>query len=141
VVWDRPYVRRRDRPHEFWSVYRDPLGTAVLGTAEGFTLIWVWSTLFTLRQHTLLREDKRVQSFLPQLIDIQRQLSIDWHPRLGISRLQLDLRKFTRNHVHDPRNVGHAGASSFCLKVCGWTSLLDFDYNHTTRCRRIDLTS
>src|SRR5665213_861793 len=45
VVWDRPYVRRPDGPRDIWSVYRDPLGTA-----EGFTLIWVWSTLLTLRQ-------------------------------------------------------------------------------------------
>jgi transposase len=45
VVWDRPYVRRPDGPRDIWSVYRDPLGTA-----EGFTLIWVWSNLLTLRQ-------------------------------------------------------------------------------------------
>ena len=45
VVWDRPYVRHPDGPRDIWSVYRDPLGSA-----EGFTLTWVWSHLLTLRQ-------------------------------------------------------------------------------------------
>ncbi len=45
LVWDRPSVRRPDGPRDIWSVYRDPIGSA-----EGFTIIWVWSTLLTLRQ-------------------------------------------------------------------------------------------
>ncbi len=38
-------MHRPDGPRDIWSVFRDPLGTA-----EGLTLIWVWSTLLTLRQ-------------------------------------------------------------------------------------------
>jgi transposase len=45
LVWDRPHPRYHDGPRDRWSVYRDPLGSR-----EGWSLVWVWSTLLTLHQ-------------------------------------------------------------------------------------------
>jgi transposase len=45
LVWDRPHPRHHDGPRDRWSVYR-----AALGSREGWSLVWVWSTLLTLHQ-------------------------------------------------------------------------------------------
>jgi transposase len=45
LVWDRSHPRYRNGPRDRWSVYRDPLGSR-----EGWSLVWVWSTLLTLHQ-------------------------------------------------------------------------------------------
>lgn len=46
LVWDRPHPRHSScGPRDRWLVYRDPLGSR-----EGWSLIWVWSTLLTLHQ-------------------------------------------------------------------------------------------
>jgi transposase len=47
LVWDRPHPRYHDGPRDRWSVYRDPLGSR-----EGWSLVWVWSTLLTLHQQS-----------------------------------------------------------------------------------------
>jgi transposase len=45
LVWDRPHPRYQDGPRDRWSVYPAPLGSR-----EGWSLVWVWSTLLTLHQ-------------------------------------------------------------------------------------------
>ncbi|HEY1874377.1 MAG TPA: IS1634 family transposase [Steroidobacteraceae bacterium] len=46
LVWDRPHPRHSSTgPRDRWLVYRDPLGSR-----EGWSLLWVWSTLLTLHQ-------------------------------------------------------------------------------------------
>jgi transposase len=47
LVWDRPHPRCQDGPRDRWSVYADPLGSR-----EGWSLVWVWSTLLTLHQQS-----------------------------------------------------------------------------------------
>ena len=44
-VWDRDNPRHRDGPRDVWHVYRAPLPSA-----EVCLVVWVWSTLLTLRQ-------------------------------------------------------------------------------------------
>ena len=44
-VWDRPHLRYADGPRDRWFVYSAPLPSA-----EGWTVVWIWSTLLTLRQ-------------------------------------------------------------------------------------------
>ena len=48
-VWDRPNPRYREGPRDRWFVYRAPLLSA-----ETWSVVWVWSSLLTLRQ-----EDRR----------------------------------------------------------------------------------
>jgi hypothetical protein len=47
LVCDRPHPRYHDGPCDRWSVYRDPLGSR-----EGWSRVWVWSTLLTLHQQS-----------------------------------------------------------------------------------------
>ena len=67
VVWDRPNARRQDGARDVWSVYRDPLGTA-----EGFSLIWVWSTLLTLRQQA--RRHRNIATATEALTGLRRRI-------------------------------------------------------------------
>lgn len=66
-VWDRPAARRREGPRDVWSVYRDPLGSA-----EGFTIIWVWSTLLTLRQQA--RRHRNIATAIEALTALRRRI-------------------------------------------------------------------
>lgn len=68
LIWDRPHPRHSSTgPHDRWSVYRDPLGSR-----EGWSVIWVWSSLLTLhqqdRRHRLLAAATEALSSLRQRI-------------------------------------------------------------------------
>jgi transposase len=67
LVWDRPAARRLEGPRDVWSVYRDPLGSA-----EGFTIIWVWSTLLTLRQQA--RRHRNIATAIEALTALRRRI-------------------------------------------------------------------
>jgi transposase len=67
LVWDRPSARRRDGPRDVWSVYCDPIGSA-----EGFSITWVWSTLLTLRQQT--RRHRHIATALEALTGLRRRI-------------------------------------------------------------------
>ena len=45
LIWDRPNARAHDAPRDRWYIYKVPLPSA-----EVWTVVWVWSTLLTLRQ-------------------------------------------------------------------------------------------
>ena len=49
-VWERPNPRRLDGPPDCWYVYRAPLLSA-----EVCVIVWVWSSLLTLRQEARRR--------------------------------------------------------------------------------------
>jgi len=49
-VWERPNPRRQDGPPDCWYVYRAPLLSA-----EVCVVVWVWSSLLTLRQEARRR--------------------------------------------------------------------------------------
>lgn len=51
-VWDRPNPRHADGPRDCWYVYR-----AELLSAEVCSVIWVWSSLLTLRQEARRRRN------------------------------------------------------------------------------------
>jgi transposase len=67
LVWDRPSVRHSNGPRDVWSVYRDPVGSA-----EGFAIIWVWSTLLTLRQQA--RRHRNVATAIEALTALKRRI-------------------------------------------------------------------
>jgi len=67
LVWDRPSVRHRYGPRDVWSVYRDPVGSA-----EGFVIIWVWSTLLTLRQQA--RRHRNIATAIEALTALRRRI-------------------------------------------------------------------
>jgi transposase len=51
-VWERPNPRRQDGPPDCWHVYRAPLLSA-----EVCVVVWVWSSLLTLRQQAHRRSN------------------------------------------------------------------------------------
>jgi transposase len=52
LVWDRDNPRRSDGPRDCWYVYRAPLLSA-----EVCVVVWVWSSLLTLRQEARRRSN------------------------------------------------------------------------------------
>lgn len=51
-VWDRPNQRHADGPRDCWYAYRAPLPSA-----EVCAVVWVWSSLLTLRQEARRRRN------------------------------------------------------------------------------------
>jgi transposase len=52
LIWDRPNARERHGPRDRWYLYKAPLPSA-----EVWTVVWVWSTLLTLRQEARRRRN------------------------------------------------------------------------------------
>jgi transposase len=82
LVWDRPHPRYHDGPRDRWSVYRDPLGSR-----EGWSLVWVWSALLTLRQQS--RRHRNLAAATEALTSL-RQRVLSARARLrGATRIDL----------------------------------------------------
>ena len=67
-VWDRPNPRYSDGPRDRWYVYR-----AALPSAEVWSIVWVWSTLLTLRQEARRRRD--IAAATEELNDLRQRLA------------------------------------------------------------------
>jgi hypothetical protein len=66
-VWDRPHPRYADGPRDRWLVYRPPLPSA-----EGWSVVWVWSTLLTLRQEA--RRQRNMAAASEELTNLRERL-------------------------------------------------------------------
>ena len=126
LVWDRPNPRYSDGPRDRWYVYR-----AQLPSMEAWSIVWVWSTLLTLRQHARrLRniaaavEDfeqlrQRLASSKARLrgapeIDLQIKLTLDKH---HVGRY-LKVRRIVREeHVFKQARRGRPGPNTAYRKV------------------------
>jgi transposase len=125
-VWDRPNPRYSDGPRDRWYVYR-----AQLPSMEAWSIVWVWSTLLTLRQHARrLRniaaavEDfeqlrQRLASSKTRLrgapeIDMQIKLTLDKH---HVGRY-LKVRRIVREeHVFKQTRRGRPGPNTAYRKL------------------------
>jgi transposase len=67
-VWDRPNPRYSDGPRDRWYVFR-----AALPSAEVWSIVWVWSTLLTLRQEARRRRD--IAAATEELNDLRERLA------------------------------------------------------------------
>jgi transposase len=67
-VWDRPHLRYADGPRDRWFVYSAPLPSA-----EGWTVVWIWSTLLTLRQEA--RRQRNVAAANEELAELRERLA------------------------------------------------------------------
>jgi transposase len=67
-VWDRPNPRYRDGPRDVWSVYRAPLPSA-----EAWSVIWVWSSLLTLRQEA--RRRRNIAAAIDELQQLRERIA------------------------------------------------------------------
>ena len=67
-VWDRPNPRHADGPRDGWYVYR-----AELLSAEVCSVVWVWSSLLTLRQEA--RRRRNIAAATEQLKLVRQRLA------------------------------------------------------------------
>lgn len=94
LIWDRPHPRHRHSgARDRWSVYRDPLGSR-----EGGSLIWVWSTLLTLHQQE--RRHRNLAAATEALTTLRARL-VSARTRLrGAARIDLAVEQILeRYHV------------------------------------------
>jgi transposase len=91
LIWDRPSVRRPEGARDIWSVYRDPLGSA-----EGFTIIWVWSTLLTLRQQA--RRHRNIATAIEALTALRRRILGPRSRVRGGPRIDLEVEIILEKH-------------------------------------------
>jgi len=67
-VWDRPNPRYNDGPRDRWFVYRAPLPSA-----EAWSIVWVWSTLLTLRQEA--RRQRNIAAATEEFQQLRNRLA------------------------------------------------------------------
>lgn len=84
-------MRHPDGPRDIWSVYRDPLGSA-----EGFTLTWVWSHLLTLRQQE--RRHRNI-ALATEALEALRERILGPRSRVrGGARIDLEIEMILEQH-------------------------------------------
>jgi transposase len=76
LVWDRPHPRHADGPRDRWFVFRAPLPTG-----EGWRVVWVWSTLLTLRQEA--RRKRNMAAASEELNELRERIG---RPRTRLRR-------------------------------------------------------
>jgi transposase len=126
LVWDRPNPRYSDGPRDCWYVHRAPLPSM-----EAWSIVWVWSTLLTLRQHArrlrniaaaiedFERLRQRLASSKTRLrgapeIDMQIKLTLDKH---HVGRY-LTVRRIVREeHVFKQTRRGRPGPGTAYRKI------------------------
>jgi transposase len=67
-VWDRDNPRYAGGPRDVWHVYRAPLPSA-----EVFLVVWVWSTLLTLRQAA--RRRSKIAAATEDLVELRERIA------------------------------------------------------------------
>jgi transposase len=126
LVWDRPNPRYSDGPRDCWYVHRAPLPSM-----EAWSIVWVWSTLLTLRQQAprlrniaaaseeLERLRQRLASSKTRLrgapeIDIQIKLILDKH---HVGRYLKVRRVVAEEHAFKQTRRGRPGPDTAYRKV------------------------
>jgi len=126
IVWDRPNPRYSDGPRDLWSVYRAPLPSA-----QAWSVVWVWSSLLTLRQEARRRRNiAAATEALEQLkerlagakarlrgaaeIDAQVQSILDGH---FVGRYVLVSRTVREEHIFRQTKRGRPGPKTGYRKI------------------------
>src|SRR5215813_12095684 len=92
-VWDRPNPRYSDGPRDRWYVYRAPLLSA-----EVWPVVWVWSTLLTLRQAARRRRD--IAAATEELNELRERLAGAKTRLRGAPEIDLQIKMILdRHHV------------------------------------------
>jgi len=126
LVWDRPNPRYSDGPRDRWYVHR-----AALPSMEGWSIVWVWSTVLTLRQHArrlrniaaAVEEFERLRQRLASTktrlrgapeIDLQIKLIVDKH---HVGRYLKVRRVVREEHVFKQARRGRPGPDTAYRKI------------------------
>src|SRR5262252_4121404 len=125
-VWDRPHPRYADGPRDRWFVFRAPLPSA-----EGWTVVWVWSTLLTLRQES--RRKRNMAAAGEELTSLRERLAgprtrlrraadIDFHVKTILERhhvaryLKVE-RTVRQDHIFKQARRGRPGPNTAYRKI------------------------
>ncbi len=90
-VWDRPNPRFRDGPRDCWFVYRAPLPSA-----QAWSVIWVWSTLLTLRQEA--RRRRNIAAATEELKQLRERLAGAKTRLRGAADIDLQVKSILEKH-------------------------------------------
>src|SRR5215813_10759653 len=126
LVWDRPHPRYADGPRDRWLVFPAPLPSA-----EGWTVVWVWSTLLTLRQEA--RRQRNVAAASDELADLRERLvgprtrlrraaDIDFQVKTilekhHVARYMKVERTVREDHIYKQARRGRPGPSTIYRKI------------------------
>lgn len=92
LLWDRPHPRQRSTgPRDRWSVYRDPLPSR-----EGWSVIWVWSSLLTLHQQE--RRHRHLAASTEALSSLRARLLSSRSRLRGGARIDLAIEKILERY-------------------------------------------
>jgi len=125
-VWDRPHPRYADGPRDRWFV-----SPASLPSAEGWTVVWVWSTLLTLRQEA--RRKRNMAAASEELTNLRERLAgprtrlrraadIDFHVKTILERhhvaryLKVE-RTVRQDHIFKQARRGRPGPNTAYRKI------------------------
>jgi len=125
-VWDRPHPRYAYGPRDRWFV-----SSAPLPSAEGWTVVWVWSTLLTLRQEARRKRNMAMAS--EELTNLRERLAgprtrlrragdIDFHVKTILERhhvapyLKVE-RTVREDHIFKQARRGRPGPNTAYRKI------------------------
>ena len=83
-VWQRPNPRHADGPRDDWYVF-----SPEVPSAEAYPIVWVWSTLLTLKHG--YRRQKNVAAAIDRLVDIKRRLGAARARLRGAAQIDLEV--------------------------------------------------
>lgn len=91
LVWDRPNPRYADGPRDCWYVHR-----ATLPSMEAWSIVWVWSTLLTLRQHA--RRLRNIAAAIEELERLRQRLASSKTRLRGAPEIDLAVKLIVERH-------------------------------------------
>jgi transposase len=92
LIWDRPNARAHDGPRDRWYLYKAPLPSA-----EVWTVVWVWSTLLTLRQEA--RRRRNIVAAIEALSALRQRLAGPKTRRRSAAEIDLQVAQILE-HYH-----------------------------------------
>ncbi|TDN59124.1 hypothetical protein B0G77_8315 [Paraburkholderia sp. BL10I2N1] len=90
-VWDRPNPRHSDGPRDCWYVFRAPLPSA-----EAWPVVWVWSSLLTLRQEA--RRRRNIAAAMEEFQQLRARLAGSKTRLRGAAEIDLQIRMIQEKH-------------------------------------------
>jgi transposase len=91
LVWDRPNPRHSEGPRDCWYVYRAPLPSM-----EAWSIVWVWSTLLTLRQHA--RRLRNIAAAVEEFEHLRQRLASSKTRLRGAPEIDLAVKLIVDKH-------------------------------------------
>ncbi len=91
LVWDRPNPRYSDGPRDRWYVHRAPLPSM-----EAWSIVWVWSTLLTLRQHA--RRLRNIAAAVEEFEQLRQRLASPKARLRGAPEIDLQIKLILVKH-------------------------------------------